>query len=77
MSQPTNIYELLTAEEGAEHKRLKRLLERAKSPVPLSLAETAELCGISTERVRQIQRIAEYKVKREILTNHPDLLKQL
>lgn len=78
MSSSAYIYDHLTPEEAAEHKQLAKL-HRIQSlklkPGPLTLAETAELCGISPEYVRQLQRSGEHKVKKEIITNHPDLIK--
>jgi DNA-directed RNA polymerase sigma subunit (sigma70/sigma32) len=70
-----NLYQYLSPEDAATHKRLTYLLERAESPAPLTVREIAELCGISEEGIRQIQRRAEYKVKKQIITKYPDLLR--
>ncbi len=69
------MYKSQDPEHAAEHKRLVALLELARSDSPLTITQTAELIDISPERVRQIQVLALYKAKKEILTNHKDLLR--
>ena len=77
MAQPTDIYSLLAPEEAAEHRRLTRLISLAESPAPLTRAEIAELCGVTPERIRQIEKLALHKTKKAILTKYPDLIKEI
>ena len=66
---------ILTEEEVAEHERLCKLMAMAASASPLTRSQIAELCGLSEERIRQIETLALHKTKKEILTNHQDLIK--
>lgn len=80
MQNPTSIYDLLTEEDAAEHKRLAKLIKiqaLALSPATLSLTEIATLKNVSKERVRQIQASALFKVKKEIINNQPDLIQEI
>tara|TARA_R110001599_G_scaffold24690_1_gene88929 strand:- start:2041 stop:2274 length:234 start_codon:yes stop_codon:yes gene_type:complete len=76
MPKSISIYDLLSEEDAAEHRRLVSLLEKAHSASPLTLAEIADLIGVSTPRIHQIEQLAKHKVKKEILNNHQTLIKQ-
>ena len=68
---PIHLSELLTPEEYAEHQRLatkalalREQMERlGRRATPSTLQQTSRRMGISTERVRQIEKLALHKLR--------------
>ena len=66
-----HLSELLTPEEYAEHQRLaikalalREQMERlGRRTPPSTLQQTGQRMGISTERVRQIEKLALHKLR--------------
>ena len=80
MQSTPSIYDYLSPEDAAEHKRLAKLIKiqsLALSPATLTLGQIATLTGVSKERVRQIQSKALFKAKKEIINNQQDLISEV